>query len=50
MAALIAILLGALGELLGNVIADVSVRPNQDTMAATIFLPAWAGLEGVTTP
>ena len=50
MAAPIAIPLGALGGLLGKVIAEVSVRPIQGTMAAIMFLPAWAGLESVATP
>ena len=50
MVAPVAIPLGALGGLLGKVIAEVSVRPIQGTMAAIMFLPAWAGLEGVTTP
>lgn len=50
MAAPIALPLGGLGGVLGKIIAEVSVRPIQSTMTAMMFLPVWAGVEGVATP
>ncbi|MDP7274771.1 MAG: hypothetical protein QF363_04780, partial [Planctomycetaceae bacterium] len=50
MAAPIALPLGGLGGVLGKIIAEVSVRPIQGTMAAMMFLPIWAGVEGFVTP
>ena len=50
MAAPIAIPLGGLGGVIGKIIAETTVRPIQGTMAMIMFLPAWAGVEGVATP
>ena len=50
MAAPIALPLGALGGLIGKVIAESTVRPVQGTLTVLIFLPGWAGVERVATP
>ena len=39
-----------LGGVIGKIIAETTVRPIQGTMAMIMFLPAWAGVEGVATP
>ncbi len=50
MAAPVMLPLGALGGVIGKIIAESSGQPVQGTLAALIFLPGWAGVESLTTP